>query len=218
MQTQSISHPQDKKRHFTIPFFKRIGFFMSPFFIFGILFPIFIYTIMMNAMGWPSPLVGMRGVVTYFSPTSTNVILYTSPSTRAYFSKIGGNYDVLLTPWREYFLNRKREVAEITDLSKLSRFSNGVLILPSTLAMGVGERAEIASFRRRGGSVLSTWATGTRNGNGDWEGWQFIESLGVKMLGEVPAESEARQLILTGESPLSHTHPSGQRIWMSKTS
>lgn len=218
MQTQSISHPQDKKRHFTIPFFKRIGFFMSPFFIFGILFPIFIYTIMMNAMGWPSPLVGIRGVVTYFSPTSTNVILYTSPSTRAYFSKIGGNYDVLLTPWRDYFLNRKREVAEITDLSKLSRFANGVLILPSTLAMGVGERAEIASFRRRGGSVLSTWATGTRNGNGDWEGWQFIESLGVKMLGEVPAESEARQLILTGESPLSHTHPSGQRIWMSKTS
>lgn len=191
---------------------------MSPFFIFGILIPLLIYAIMMEALGWPSPLVGLRGVVAYFSPTSTRVVLYTSPVTRAYFSKIGGNYDTLLTPWREYFKSRNREVTEVDDLFKLRGFSHGVLILPSTVAIGEGERAEIASFRKRGGSVLSTWAAGTRNGNGDWEGWQFLETLGVKTLGEVPVESEARQLILTGESPLSHTHPSGQRIWMSKTS
>lgn len=191
---------------------------MSPFFIFGILFPLFIYAIMMDSLGWPSPLVGVRGVITYFSPTSTRVVLYTSPTTRAYFAKIGGNYDTLLTPWREYFINRKHNVIEIGDLSKLRGVERGVLVLPSTVAMGEGDRAEIASFIKRGGSVLATWATGTRNGNGDWEGWQFLETLGVKTVGELPVESESRQLILSGESPLSHTLASGQRIWMSKTS
>ena len=191
---------------------------MSPFFIFGILFPLFIYTIMMDTLGWPSPLVGLRGVITYFSPTSTRVVLYTSPTTRSYFAKIGGNYDTLLTPWREYFINRKHNVIEIDDLSKLKAVERGVLILPSTVAMGEGDRAEIALFKKRGGSVLATWATGTRNGNGDWEGWQFLETLGVKTVGELPVESESRQLILSGESPLSHTLASGQRIWMSKTS
>ena len=212
------SQPVRQRQRKSIPFFKRIGFFMSPFFIFGILLPLLTYAIMMEALGWPSPLVGLRGVVAYFSPTSTRVVLYTSPTTRAYFSKIGGNYDTLLTPWKEYFRGRNRDVLEVNDLSKLKGFSHGVLILPSTVAISEGERTEIAAFRLRGGSVLSTWAAGTRNGNGDWSGWQFLETLGVKMLGEVPAESESRQLILTGESPLSHTHPSGQRIWMSKTS
>lgn len=191
---------------------------MSPFFIFGILVPLFIYTIMMDTLGWPSPLVGLRGVITYFSPTSTRVVLYTSPTTRAYFAKIGGNYDTLLTPWREYFKNRKHDVIEIDDLSKLRGVDRGVLVLPSTVAINEGDRAEIALFRNRGGSVLATWATGTRNGSGDWSGWQFLETLGVKVLGELPVESESRQLILSGESPLSHTLPSGQRIWMSKTS
>ena len=138
---------------------------MSPFFIFGILFPLFIYTIMMDSLGWPSPLVGLRGVITYFAPTSTRVVLYTSPTTRAYFAKIGGNYDTLLTPWREYFINRKHNVIEIGDLSKLRGVERGVLVLPSTVAMGEGDRAEIALFVKRGGSVLATWATGTRNGN-----------------------------------------------------
>jgi peptidoglycan/xylan/chitin deacetylase (PgdA/CDA1 family) len=218
MQTSSIQQSQPQRQRQTIPFYKRIGVFMSPFLIFGVLLPLLIYTIMMEALGWPSPLVGLRGVVAYFAPTSTRVVLYSSPTTRSYFSKIGGNYDTLLTPWKLYFQSRNREVTEIDDISKLRGLSNGVLILPSTVAIGEGERAEIAAFRKRGGSVLTTWAAGTRNGNGDWEGWQFLETLGVKTVGEVPAESESRQLILTGESPLSHTNLSGQRIWMSKTS
>jgi peptidoglycan/xylan/chitin deacetylase (PgdA/CDA1 family) len=218
MSSISVAPLPQRHRRESIPFFKRIGFFMSPFFIFGVLIPLFIYTIMMDALGWPSPLVGLRGVVTYFSPTSTRVVLYTSPVTRAYFTKIGGNYDTLLTPWRAYFVNRKRDVNEIDDLSKLNNFSHGVLVLPSTVALTSEEREEISQFRKKGGSVLTTWATGTRSGNGDWAGWQFLEELGVKVVGEFPSESDARQLILTGESPLSHTHPSGQRIWMSKTS
>ncbi len=218
MQMTFSNLPQPRERHKDIPFYKRLGFFMSPFFIFGILVPVFTYTIMMDALGWPSPLVGLRGVIAYFSPTSTRIVLYTSPPTRAYFSKIGGNYDTLLTPWRDYFKNRKHDVTEISDLANLKGFENGVLILPSTVAISDIERSEIALFKMRGGAVLATWATGTRNGNGDWVGWQFLETLGAKTVGELPVGSESRQLILSGESPLSHTLGSGQRIWMSKTS
>ncbi len=218
MQITPIYETKERERQKTIPFFKRVGIFISPFFIFGVLIPLLIYTIMMGQLGWPSPLVGLRGVITYFTPTSSRVIMYVSPTTRAYFAKIGGNYDTLLIPWRGYFLERKQNVTEIDALSKLENYGSGVLILPSTLVLSDVEKSEIALFRKRGGSVLTTWATGTRNSNGDWTGWQFLETLGVKVVGEIPADSEARQLILNGESPLSHTHPAGQRIWMSKTS
>lgn len=200
------------------PFFKRIGFFVTPISFFGLLLPVFIYAIMMATLGWPSPVVGLRAVITYISPSNTQVILYASPVTQTYFAKIGGKYETLLVPWRKYFLNRKSDVKEFNDIAQLRKFNHGVLILPSTVAINEAERAEIEAFRTRGGALLTTWATGTRNGAGDWEGWQFLESLGVKMIGEIPAEADARQLILSGESPLSHSHPSGQRIWMDKTS
>lgn len=218
MKTTAIDRREQRQPRQRVPFFKKIGTFITPIFFFGLLIPVALYLVMMDRLGWPSPLVGLRGVVAYFSPTSTNVLLYTSPSTQAYFEKIGGKYEVLLTPWRGYFSNRKSDFTEINDITKLGKFNNGVLILPSAVAINDLERREITAFRLRGGSVLTTWATGTRNGGGEWQGWQFLETLGVNVLGEIPAESEDRQLILSGESPLSHTHPSGQRIWMSKTS
>jgi peptidoglycan/xylan/chitin deacetylase (PgdA/CDA1 family) len=79
------------------------------------------------------------------------------------------------------------------------------------------EREAISGFRAKGGGVLATWATGTRTGSGDWAGWQFLESLGAKSAGEIPPDSESRQLTLTGESPLTFQQPAGARIWMGKT-
>ena len=90
--------------------------------------------------------------------------------------------------------------------------------MPSALALSEAERTEILAFRAKGGAVLATWATGTRNDKGEWAGWQFMESLGAKMVGEIPADAELNHLVLNGESPVSHTHPSGQRIGMDKTS
>jgi hypothetical protein len=70
--------------------------------------------------------------------------------------------------------------------------------------------------KAKGGSILATWATGTRNQTGAWVGWDFLEKLGATVNGEIPADSDARNLILTGESPVSYTVAAGTRIWMAK--
>ena len=200
------------------PFFKRIGAWLPTMTILGLAVPLLVYLAAMQLIGWRTPVPGVHGAISYATSGGGNVLLYASPNTRAYLAGIGGNYETLLVPWRTYFLDRKLGVKEIQDATQLRRHEKGVLVLPSAVSLSDEERAEILAFRARGGAILTTWATGTRNGKGDWEGWQFLETLGVKVLGEIPGDAELNHLILTGESPVSHTHPAGQRIGMGKTS
>lgn len=203
-----------RERH---PFLKRIGTYLPVMIILGLAVPALIYLAVMQSIGWRSPVLGVNGALSYVASTGNSIILYASPNTKTYFSGIGGNYEMLLVPWRNYFLDRKLGFKEIQDVSQLRKYKEGVLILPSAVSLSDEERAEILTFRSKGGAILATWATGTRNGKGDWEGWQFLENLGAKMLGEIPADTDARHLVLTGESPVSHTQPAGQRILMGKT-
>ena len=200
------------------PFFQRLGFYMPFMIIVGLLVPVMIYLAVMKTMGWQVSTLDANGVLTYAAPTRENVTLYASANTETYFKGIGGNYETLLVPWRNYFSNRKLGFKEIRNATELAKQKAGVLILPSALSLSAEERTEIQAYRAKGGSILSTWATGTRNGKGEWEGWQLLESMGIKMLGEIPVTEDARNLTLTGESPVSHTLPAGKRIWMDKTS
>ena len=201
-----------------LPFFKRIGSYLHVLIILGIALPALVYLAMMQSLGWRVPVLNANGAISDVQPVGNTIILYASASTKNYFAGIGGNYDVLITPWRNYFSNRKHDFKEYQEVSQLRKQKNGILILPSVLTLNEDERSELAAFRERGGAILATWATGTRNGKGDWEGWQFLDSLGVKYLGEVSAEGDVNNLILNGESPVTNTHPSGHRIFMSKTS
>lgn len=197
--------------------FRRIGTFLPVLAVLGVTLPAIVFLVMMQLNGWKLPLLGSQNAAVEWSPSSNNVFLYTSPSSKVYFAKIGGNYDVLLNPWRQYFKERGIQAAELQDPSAIKAQTEGVLIVPSALSLSEAEREAILSFRARGGGVLTTWATGTRNEIGDWTGWQFLESLGAKTVGEIPADSESRQLTLTGESPLSFQQAAGVRIWMGKT-
>ncbi len=200
------------------PFFKRIGPYMHLILVLGLAAPILVYLGIMQTLGWRAPVVGSNGALSYMPSANSNVILYASPHTKAYLQGIGGNYEVLLEPWRNYFSQRKFNFKEIQDETQLRKYKAGVLILPSSVALSASERNEIMAFHASGGSILTTWATGTRNGAGEWEGWKFLEYLGTRMQGELPSDTDANHLILTGESPISHTLPAGQRIFLSKTS
>ena len=195
-----------------------IGILVPLMVILGVTLPIMVYLGVMESSGWNLPVMGSNAIFSEVTQTSKGVTLYTSPSTKNYFAGIGGNYDTLVVPWRHYFSNRKLAFNEEQDVAQLRKLKDGVLILPSTVSLSEEERLAIASFRARGGSILTTWATGTRNGKGDWEGWQFLDALGVKMTGEIASTTEVNHLTLTGESPVSKTLLAGQRIWMSKTS
>jgi peptidoglycan/xylan/chitin deacetylase (PgdA/CDA1 family) len=205
------------------PAYRRVGIYLPVLFILGIAMATLSYVAAMQVLGWKTPtfgnslFAGMPGR-TEIATVPKNLILYASPSTKNYFATIGGNYDRLLSPWRGYFANRNESFQEISDPAQLRALEKGILILPSSVALTEEERSGILRFRAGGGAVLATWAVGTRNVGGDWEGWKFLEELGAKSLGEIPLEPVARHLILNGESPVSHSQGAGQRIWLGNAS
>ncbi len=196
---------------------KRIDIFIPFVLILGIAIPVVLYAMIMVNIGWSAPILGANSAANLFSKSGTPVILYESESTRSHFAKIGGNYENLLKPWRNYFQDRKRNFKSISTNEQLSELKTGVLILPSALALSDPERSAIMAFREKGGSVLATWATGTRTNDGEWSGWQFLELIGAKHLGELEKDSPNRTIIFDGQTPLSNTLPAGQSYTMAST-
>lgn len=199
------------------PFFRRVGPYLHLLVIVGVAAPVLVYLSIMQTLGWRAPVMGAHGILGSLGIANGAVILYTSPQTDAYFKSHGGNYELLLAPWRQYLRQRSWDFKEVSDTADLRKYRSGVLILASAVALGEQERRDIQAYQEGGGSVLATWATGTRKANGDWDGWKFLQDLGISAHGEMPANSEANHLILTGESALSHTLPAGQRVFLTKT-
>lgn len=197
--------------------FRRVGVYMPVLVILGLALPALIFSVMMNLNGWHLPSLGLQQAITNTTAPSDKVYLYVSPTSKAYFATIGGNYDNLLNPWRIYIKERGISSKELNTPEGINAQTEGVLIVPSALALSDQERDSILSFKSKGGGVLATWATGTRNGSGEWSGWHLLEALGVKVAGELPEASEARQLTLNGASPVSYQQLAGSRIWMGKT-
>lgn len=200
------------------PFFKRFGTYLHLFIIIGIAVPSMIYLAVMENLGWRMPLVGANGVLGFSVSSSQAVSLYVSPSTKAYLTSVGGNYDLLVNPWRDYFADRKTKFKEVHEPEQLKKISEGVLVLPSAVALSAEERQAVQEFRARGGAVLLTWASGARNVRGEWEGWQFLDKQGVQVAGDMPADIEVNHVILNGESPVSHSQSAGQRMFVSRGS
>jgi hypothetical protein len=196
---------------------KRIDIFIPFVLVLGITIPVVLYSMIMVNIGWSAPTLGASSVSSFFGNSTTAVLLYESQSTRAHFSKVGGNYENLLKPWRGYFQERKRKFKSISNETEIAELKEGVLILPSSVALSDAERNAIMAFREKGGSVLATWATGTRTNDGEWAGWQFLDLLGANHLGAIENDAANRTLVIDGHSPISHTLPAGQRFLMAKT-
>ena len=196
------------------PAYRRNGMYLPALFIMGIATAILGYLLAMQTLGWKMPVVG--GAPSKSQVAQSGIVLYVSPNSRAHFTRIGGNYDNLIIPWRRYFEARKQSIKEVTEVAGLADVREGILILPSALALSEEERTQIMRFHTDGGGVLSSWATGSRNGNGDWQGWDFLEGLGAKVMGEIELEPPAQQLILNGESPVSNQSAAGRRVWLGK--
>ena len=148
-------------------------------------------------------------------PTSgDNFIVSLSDTTFAHFRAVGGDYEVLVAPWRQYFAASKARVQFTRDLKALDGRLPATLILPSAVSLSAAERAKILGFYNRGGSILATWAAGTWSGPDQWAGWDFIKALGGNVQGDTAAKS-GQFLIVRGETPVSSDIDAGQRISLS---
>ncbi|MGV8899433.1 MAG: polysaccharide deacetylase family protein [Burkholderiaceae bacterium] len=177
------------------------------------------YAFNMRTMGWQSSSTTTLSVPVagIFSARKQTVLLYASPETARYLESVGGNYDMLLKPWRNFFVQEKIAYKEITHLEESKDPSRMVLVLPSVLAIGNTERAAITDFRDRGGNILATSTLGARNGEGEWTGYEFArELLGVSVIGEISSNREERFLNLFGDLPFGQSFGAAERIWLGK--
>ena len=203
------------------PAHRRVGSYLLAIFIIGIASAVLVYAVSMQGLGWPPAIFGGKSTSTPVTgiPDSAHPVLFASPETRAHFQKVGGNYDAILQPWRKFFSTRGLRFDEVTSLSDLDRRSSGVIILPSAVVLTDIDRQQLLAFRDRGGSVLATWATGTRSPQGEWTGWDFLQRLGdARFASEIPREAQLVHLVLTGASPLAPEFGPGKRIGTGATS
>jgi peptidoglycan/xylan/chitin deacetylase (PgdA/CDA1 family) len=146
--------------------------------------------------------------------TRPDVLLYTSPETSQYFLKSGGNYEQLLNPWTKYLSARRSSFKQINNLAELGENPSATLVLASAVALNQAERETIMRHHAAGGSVLTTWATGTWDQSGQWTGWGFLKGLGAEFAGETTTQ-ELGFLIVRGETPITTDISAGERIALS---
>lgn len=148
---------------------------------------------------------------------AAEIVLLRSDSSAAFFKASGGDYALLLNPWRSLFRRNAIAARELRAAELASVKSPAVLVLASAVALSEAERAAIRARLAQGWSVLGTWASGVRDARGSWLGYGFVEeTFGVKVLADAPAPGRDDSFLVPfGETPLTHALPAGQRIYLS---
>ncbi len=203
--------PFDRLRH-------NVGLFLPLILVGGIAAVTLVYYLGLLSLGWTErSRVGLPAVVA--GAGAETVVIYAPRHTARYMAANEASYEKLIAPWREYLRTHRISFREYGEARQLEQVSGGVLILPSAVALDARERELIRKHLNNGGSVLATWATGARDGSGQWLGYGYAEQLfGLRVRGEVSPDSDESFLMPAGESPVSHRLSAGQRMWMGKVS
>ena len=146
------------------------------------------------------------------------VVLLRSDTTEAFFVANGGHYDMLIAPWRQFFARQGIEARELRAEQLASVKEPGVLVLASSVALSEAERDAIRARLAAGWSVLGTWASGVRDGKGEWSGYGFIDELfSARVQPELSATRDESFLLPYGETPLTLRVNAGKRIYLQPT-
>jgi peptidoglycan/xylan/chitin deacetylase (PgdA/CDA1 family) len=145
------------------------------------------------------------------------LVLLRSDITEAFFRGNGGQYDLVLAPWRQFFARAHLSVRELRATELAAVKQPAVLILPSTVALSDDERAAIRARLAAGWSVLGTWAVGVRDGRGQWSGYDFIEELFGAAVEARVAGADEHFLLPYGETPITSRLSAGKRIYLLPT-
>ncbi len=150
-------------------------------------------------------------------PFEARVLLYSSPSNKAFFETAGLNVANTMRGWESFLKKYQFSYAQISHVSQLEQSASGLLILPSTVALSLREKQAIVDFRGRGGSILSTWLTGARDDKGAWQGFDFMEQvLDAKVIGDTSAHKDDNFLLPHGNSPVTNVMLAGERVWLER--
>lgn len=196
------------------PFWQRISVYIPLGGILLLAIAILVFSVTMGSLGWRTPTIPPSESA--YKTTDQNIGIYVSPATERYLKSVGGNYEVLLKPWFNYFSARGIKAARLTTTEELRQFKNGVVVLPSAIALSDEELRSLIERHQSGNPLLVTWASGTRHENGLWRGWDYFESLGVRFMGEIPDQPIRSHLVFSADRPPSYGFSAGERIQLSR--
>lgn len=149
------------------------------------------------------------------APMALRVLLYASPTTRAFMAS--GGYDAAenLRTWEAFLRKYRIPFQVVSGAEQLEKSEPGVLLLASTVALSEREKQAVIDFRAKGGGVLATWLAGVRGEQGEWRGFGFMEgALDVKVVGNTEDDKDDTFLIPYGDNPVTHALPAGLRVWL----
>jgi hypothetical protein len=148
----------------------------------------------------------------------TRLWLFHSSTSQAALMKIGIDPTSGTRMWERHFRTTRTPFKRITTAAEIGQLApDGVLILPSAIALTDAEKDAIRQWRNRGGAVLSTWMTGTHSAAGEPQGYGFMrEVLDVDVVGNTKDEPDDTFMIMHGDSPAAHTLAAGTRVWLER--
>ncbi len=140
------------------------------------------------------------------------VAILRSEYTGKFFAS-SGKFDADAEYWHEHLRNLKIPCDLISDARlELDLKPYRVLVLPSAVCLSKKERENIRAFLKEGKGVICTWATGTRDEEGNWEGWDFLQELTDADSFKASQRNPPWLVSFSNGNPVSAGTPSGTRI------
>ncbi len=131
----------------------------------------------------------------------------------ARFFGSAGTLDAHAAYWRELLPSLNIPCDLISD-AQLEEGLNPyqVLVLPSAVCLSEREKQNIRAFLKGGKGVVCTWAVGTRDEQGNWSGWNFLQELTGADSFQSPQRDPPWLISFANGSPVTVGAPSGSRI------
>ncbi|HPU50643.1 MAG TPA: hypothetical protein PK359_03720, partial [Burkholderiaceae bacterium] len=149
---------------------------------------------------------------------ASTVCLLRADHSRAFIAAQGGDQDRLLAPMRAALSRLDHGGCELAADGLATEPRPAVLVVASAVSLSARERASIAAFVARGGSVLGTWASGSRDETGQWLGYGWLRQVfGVEVTGDISPDADQRHLLPFGESPLNTSVGAGRRLFLNRS-
>ena len=101
-------------------------------------------------------------------------LILATEANRAFYSSIGGDYDVHLHSWAAALSDAGVHVGVAASLE---RWEGEVLVLPHAYCLSQKERSQIRERVERGGGMLIAGPIGVRDEDTTWLGWEAMHAL-----------------------------------------
>ncbi len=143
---------------------------------------------------------------------SRAVALYESAASGGFFPD-SAFYPASLSRWEALLSESVGPAVRVRDAVGVAGLPEGALLVaPEAVCLSEAEIEALRAHVARGGGLVLTWATGARDADCRWRGWEPLRSLsGALDLAEYPAEASLFLAVPAG-LPLSPGLPPGARI------